>query len=136
MATSKSTLKGDNVGAIISCPKNGERASLATETSYHDTSFVSATETDVGNLIPFNGTLKNLYVTVWGNDLDAGSTVYTLVKNGSDTTLTLTVAFGVTSTSGDTTHTESVSAGDRITLKAVSTGATGMEGFFFSYQVS
>lgn len=135
MATTKSTLNSDNLGTIISLGAGGEYTSNATETSYFDSTSNLPTETSVGNIIPFSGTIRNLWVNVYDNTLDAGSTVFTLVKNGTDTAITLTVAFGVTSITGDTTHTASVVAGDRISLKVVSTGTTGTAYFGFSYQV-
>lgn len=123
------------VGTIITGGRTIGLTSPANATWYSDTSNSSTTETGTGNIIPFSGTIKNLYIDSYTNNINAGSTVFTLVKNGSDTTITVTVAFGVTSITGDTTHSTTVAAGDRITLKTVSTGATGNLVFSFSYQI-
>ena len=133
--TSKSTLNSDNLGAIITAPRGLGSWVSAAETKYGDSLSLGSTEDGVGDVIPFSGILRNLWIDVYDNTLDAGSTVFTLRINGSDTSITVTVAFGVTSITGDTTHTASVVAGDRITLKAVSTGTTGTVTFGFSYQV-
>ena len=86
---------------------------------------IDTTETEVGNIVPFDGTLKTLYIDVEANTLNADNAVFTIMKNGVATTLTQTVAFGVTSITSDATHTVSVSAGDRISLRGVLGGASG-----------
>jgi hypothetical protein len=93
----------------------------------------STTETDVGNIMPVAGVVDTLYLDVSQNSLDAGSIVVTLMKNGVATTLTKTVAFGVTSITVDSTHSFSVAAGDRVSIRAVTTGATGTVKFGVSY---
>lgn len=74
----------------------------------------STTETNVGMIVPFAGTLKNLYVertAAGGGTPDSNWTVY---KGGLATTLTVAVTSELSG--NDTTHTVSVVAGDRISL--------------------
>lgn len=133
--TSKSTLNSDNFGTVITAGRSLLLEIAANDTSYVDSLATAAVETDVGNIIPFSGILRNLWIDVYYNDLDAGSSVFTLLKNGSDTAITVTVSFGVTSITSDTANTESITAGDRISLKVVNTGSTGFILFSFSYQI-
>lgn len=108
-------------------------------TTYSDTEgndSASATETNVGNIVPFSGTIRNLYIDVNTNTLDSGSVVFTLMKNGVATSLTLTVSFGVVSITGDTSHTVTVTAGDRISIRAACTGTSGGVYYSMSYLIT
>lgn len=90
-------------------------------TNYADSRGTNATETNVGDYIPVAATMKRLMVNVLTNTFSSSSTTFTIMNNGVATTMTLTFAGGVTGVQSDTTHTFSVSAGDRITLRAVTT---------------
>ena len=108
-------------------------------TTYSDTEgndSASTTEANVGNIVPFSGTIRNLYIDVNTNTLNSGSAVFTLMKNGVATSLTLTVAFGVVSITGDTSHTVTVSAGDRISIRAACTGTSGSVYYSMSYLIT
>lgn len=61
--------------------------------------------------MPYNGTLENLAVYIRGNDMN-GNTVVTANKNGTATTVTLTIGAGVTGNLYDNTHTASFAQGD------------------------
>lgn len=76
-----------------------------------------------GTIIPFSGTLRNLYIRS-GGTLSSTSTVYVVRKNGTtNTALTISFTSGQTNTTkSDTSNTASVSAGDYITIEETSTG--------------
>lgn len=69
------------------------------------------------------GTFSNLYVKVSANAATTSSTV-TFRKAGADGNLTLSIGAGQTGEFEDTSHTDSVAAGDLVGVKIV-TGATG-----------
>lgn len=115
------------VGAVFSGGAYAVSSDAAT-TSYIDTEMndsETTTETECGNIIPFSGTLKNLYVRITANTLDSGSVTYTVMKNGASTSITCTTPSGGVGILSDTTNTVSVTAGDRISIKIVCTGASG-----------
>jgi len=68
--------------------------------------------------VPFDGTIKNLYVRQNGTQPSGGDLTVTINKSTVATALTVTFAAssGV-STQSDTTHTATVSAGDLITIQ-------------------
>jgi hypothetical protein len=68
-----------------------------------------------------SGTLRNLYIM---SDGGLSTMTLTVQVNGIDTSLTASVNSTSFSTSSDTTHSVSVSAGDEITLKATISPAT------------
>lgn len=68
-------------------------------------------------------TLKNLVIRPGANTVTADST-FTLRKNGADTSLVVTIPASATGFHFDTTHTETVTADDELSLKLI-TGATG-----------
>lgn len=109
----------------------GSASTIYTDTSGQN----STTETQLGNIMPLSGTLKNLWVDVFTNTLNAGNVVYTLMKNGVATTLTQTITHGVTSITGDTTNSVTVTAGDRISFRIVTGGASGVTAAAFSYML-
>lgn len=124
------------LSAVFSTPRGWSAESGFGATAYNDTSGASnysSTETDFGNVMPYAGTLKNLYIDVSLNTLNSGNCVYTLMVNGVATSIAVTVAAGVTSITGDTANTASVSAGDRVTLRAVAGGTSGTTMFSFAY---
>jgi hypothetical protein len=71
--------------------------------------------------MPCAGTLKNFYVRNRTTQSTGGSLVFTVRKNGADTSITVTFvnADGALVTKSDTTNTVSVAAGDLITVKGV-----------------
>lgn len=112
-------------GMLVSSGRGFAITTSYNQTEYSDTHGADSggsTESQNGNIIPISGTLRNFYIDPFINSLN-GSTVFTLMKNGSATTLTATIAAGVTTITGDTTHTVSISAGDRISLKCNTTGS-------------
>lgn len=130
---------GGGGGTIFALGKSSSVAGASAiafgETAYGDTySFGAIAETDFGIIATRSGTLKNLYVGFYANDLDA-SLVFTLRINGSDTTITATRTSGSTATISDTTHTVSVSAGDVITIKGVVAGSSGTANPYYSFQL-
>jgi hypothetical protein len=80
----------------------------------------SATETDSQIIVPTAGTINNLYVKLSNTPGSTKSFQFTLVQNGSTTTLDATVS-GTGTTASDTTHSVSVAAGDTLTMRSVPT---------------
>jgi hypothetical protein len=103
-------------------------------TTYVDTSGVSTTITDLGDIVTRSGQLKNLYIAMKSNSVN-GTTTFQLYKNGSSTTVTTTVGSSSTTTASDTTHSVSVVAGDIIRMIVVTGGSSGTIAFGFSYEI-
>lgn len=76
------------------------------------------TEARLRNVIPTNGTISKMYVTMSGTI--GGDITFTVKKNGGDTSLAVTIASGGTSGS-DTADSVSVAAGDYIHIKMAPT---------------
>lgn len=87
----------------------------------YDIGLGTATETPSSVFVPRAGTARNLRINVLGSSCTADCT-YTLRVNGSDSALTCTLSAGTTAAS-DTSHSVSLSANDKISLKVVE-GAT------------
>ncbi len=81
----------------------------------------TADTTEAFVVMPFAGKMSNFYVAV-GTAGSTDSTVYTVMKNGSATTITCSLASGAT-TGNDTTHTATFAAGDKLSVKIVSGAA-------------
>lgn len=78
--------------------------------------------TNVENLVPTEGTFKNIYVQISGSPGGVGkSYAFTLYKNGSPTSLAATCA-DTSTTANDTTDTVTVAAGDTVYIEIVPTG--------------
>jgi hypothetical protein len=89
----------------------------------------------VGSNAPLSkgGTLKNLYVRIAGTQPASGNMVFTVMINNAASSITVTQAAGAgAATISDTTHTETVSAGDLVYLRVVNnaTGASANLGVF------
>ncbi len=85
------------------------------------TDYVSATEANIYELVASAGTFSNLKIYLQTAPGSGKSWTFTVRKNGVDTALTLSIAD--TATSGtDTTHSFTVAAGDKISIKAVPSG--------------
>jgi len=97
----------------------------------------SATENFRNVLMPVAGTLKNLYVRNGTTQSGTGSIVFTVRKNGADTTMTVTFtnADGASATKSDTTNTVSVVAGDLICIKGVNNAPASASGNIVSFSI-
>ena len=123
--------------AIMSLSRGAGYGLNYNQTIYMDSVFAATTDVAAGNIIPFAGTISNLYIDPYLNTLDAGTSVFTLMKNGIATSITVSISHGSDTITGDTTHTASVVAGDRINIKAVGAGTSGtINSVGFSYQIS
>ena len=76
-------------------------------------------------VMPYSGTLKNLYIRIGATVSGSGNIVLTLMKNGVATAITITCtnADGNNYTKSDTTNTVSVVAGDLISIRGVNAGS-------------
>ena len=106
---------------------NGDTVTAATTTYYNPYAGQvtdNTTETNRQAVIPFSGTLKNLFVQTTTTQSATGSLVFTIRKNGADTSVTLTVpAGGAAAVRSDLVNSVSVAAGDLISIKAVNNTA-------------
>jgi len=76
---------------------------------------------DADIIVPTSGTFSNLYVSLSGTPGAGKSYVFELYKNSSATGLTVTIS-GTATTANDTTHTFTVTAGDRIHFRSTPSG--------------
>lgn len=81
----------------------------------------NTTENLVETIVATGGTISKLRINLTAAPSTGKSFVYTLRVNGVDSALTCTVADAAT-TASDTTHSVSVAAGDRVSIKAVPSG--------------
>ncbi len=85
----------------------------------------SPDESDVKFIMPFAATVRNLKVrSSSGVKANSPTTIVTVRKNGSDTSVALTLTQTINTTSSDLVHSASFSAGDAITFSFVTTGAS------------
>jgi len=82
------------------------------------------TESQGRFLVPKSGRVKSLFVKPRTNGLDVDA-VLTLVKNGSDQAVVVTVTAGATTVFSDLTNSFSVAAGDELSIKCVIAAGTG-----------
>jgi hypothetical protein len=76
---------------------------------------LSATEVQVQNVVPTNGTVGNFFAFVETAPGGANSWVFTVRKNGVNTAVTCTLS-GTAQQCGDTTHTIAFNQGDLISV--------------------
>ena len=94
-------------------------------TTYLHPGFAPATTsagTEIKVRVPAAGKISNLYVQCTGGST-GGNIVLTVRANGSDTTITTTLAAAATQ-GADTSHTSTVTAGTAISVKVVAGGGT------------
>lgn len=83
----------------------------------------TALATPVGQVMTRPATLRNLYVNVGVAGTGIATNVYTVQKNGVDTTITASIANTSAALITDTTHTATAVAGDVIEINCVKTGS-------------
>lgn len=88
---------------------------------------MSGWEYRVRNVIPVAGTLKNLYVKLGTAPGGGNSRTFTVYKNGSPTSLALTIS-GTNTAGSHTSDPVSLAAGDDISLVASSSGSPAATG--------
>ncbi len=125
---------GAGVGAgIVTRSARGSFTLAPATTVVIDTEGTSGS--NAGNLMTETGGIKNLYINSESNTFD-GATVYTLLRNGVPTSVTVTVPAGVNGILQDITDSFSVSGGDLIALSCDTTASSSGSGkVSFSYQV-
>lgn len=113
-ARTKSTLQGSSLLTTIAA-NTTRYVGLGIHTGAYLTSLV----------MPYSGTLKNLYVYTASGAPGAGqSYTFTLMVNNAETSITCAISGDASSSANDTTHTANVTAGQRVALKCVfSSGA-------------
>lgn len=101
--------------------------STANTTQYlglYGTSGFSGTEVNRQTLMRTVGTASNLFMILTANTIAATSTL-NFRKNAVNGSQTLSIASNTTGSFEDTTHTDSIAAGDKITVQFVPGAATG-----------
>ncbi len=88
----------------------------------------TATETQVSQPIPHALTADNFRVTCVTSPGTGKSFAYTVVKNGTPTTITATISGSAATAASDTSHTAAFSAGDTISVQAVPSGTPTVPG--------
>ena len=94
----------------------------------------STTEANVQALSPISATFGSLNIRLSGSPGSGKSFLFTLRKNGADTTLTCTVA-DTNTTCSDTTHTVSMAPGDVFSVSSVPSGTPTARSPFISMVV-
>lgn len=88
-----------------------------------------ATEANVAAVIPRAGTLKSFYVRTTAAQPASGSMVATVRKNATNSPVTVTIAAGAAAGNfSDTTHSTSLTTGDRITVQFVNNATAASSG--------
>jgi len=110
-----------------SCIVNGNASSALTSPVYAPLGYMNgggwySSESLVEQPIPCAGTIDYLLINAGNPAGSGGSFVFTIRKNGSDQAITATLTGSSLSTK-DTTHSFSVSAGDLVSLKCVTTSS-------------
>lgn len=82
----------------------------------------NATEVNVRSIVPIAGSFKNLRIIHDAAPTSGKSFAYTVVKNGSDTGITCTIANANTSCTDLVTSPVSFAAGDTVSVKSVPSG--------------
>jgi len=95
-----------------------------------------ATEADTQCTARCAFTARNMCLNLYQNSLDGTSSVFTLRKNGADTTLTISVPNGTTGIFEDLVHSVAFIATDLLNWKLVTDGSSGnIEFSFVSFQL-
>lgn len=82
----------------------------------------SATEFHVYFVIPKAGTIRNMYVYTDGAPGVGQTYTFTLRVGLADTSVVATISGNASNSASDTTHTAAVAAGDRVSIKVVTSG--------------
>lgn len=91
-------------------------------------------EGNVEGSVPYNGTLKNLYITEAIATPGVGqSHTFTVRVANADTAITCQIS-GANTTCNDTSHTAAVTAGQFISIKTVLSAAAAASGFIFGLE--
>lgn len=114
----------DNLNVFVASPFT----TIAAGTSYIGINGTSFGSTARVTGLPISGNLKNLIITLSGTQPGTGSLVFTVVKNGVDTALIVTIssstAAGTDTIYSNTSDIISVNALDKITLKVVNNASS------------
>lgn len=86
-------------------------------------------------VIPFNATIKNLYVYSGGAPGAGQTYTYTMMVNNSAQTVTCQISGAASNSSNDTTHSFTVSAGDRVVVRLVTSATAADSSHIFSFEV-
>lgn len=108
----------------------------ASTTRYQSAFLISSVEADTNMVVPRSGTIKNFYIMTSDGQPASGSLVFTLRKNGADTSIVITIAAGsAAGTYSDTSNTVSITAGDVITMQIVNNAtSTAARYRFMTYE--
>lgn len=135
-ASGATFLRGDSTWAAVSQLAFYGRASAigAGTTNYLGISS-STTEADEAMVVPVSGTIRNLYVISDGSPAVGQTFTYTARKNAVDQTVTCVIS-GAAVTANDATHSFTVSAGDSISVKLVTSAGASVRTHHFGLEVA
>ena len=96
----------------------------------------NATEANQQIVMTGSGILRNFYINVNSNDVDATS-IFTVRKNSTNTALTVSYEASATGSQNDITHSGVYIAGDKISIAGSmgATGGTGMNGISWGLDI-
>lgn len=92
----------------------------------------TTTESSMYQIVSTGGSFKNLRVKLDGGPGGGASYAFTLMQNGSPTSLTCTIADTAT-TGSDTSNTVNVSAGDYLTIRCVPSGGPAARNAYWTF---
>ena len=130
-------LLAEGSNAIV-CGGTGSNQPSTTAVNYsmaQTASTLNATETNRQQMCAVAGTMKNLYVQCNAAPGSGKSWGVTVVKNGTDTALTATIANTAT-TSSDTSNTVTVAAGDRLSIKISPSGTPTATEIYWGFEIT
>lgn len=135
-ASGATFLRGDSTWAAISqLAFTGRTSGIAAGTTNYIGISESLTESDQYLVTPVAGTVRNLYVVSDGSPAVGQTFIYTLRKNGVDTAVTCTTS-GASTSSSDATNSFAVSAGDKLTVKLVTSAGASVRKHQHGFEVA
>jgi hypothetical protein len=118
----------DAKGMLIAAANTPPAAGATSYARFGGKTALNATQTNVSSVVAAPGTIDNLYGYVSTAPGTGETYTLTLVKNGSDTSLTETISGTGTATPAPTSNPVTVVAGDLISVKVVSSAAAAASG--------
>lgn len=115
------------------CCTNGSGALAAGSTNYFGIAYSNTTESLAYLVWPVSGTVKNMYIYSQGSPGVGQTYTATFRNNLADTAITCQITSGNNSAS-DTTHTASVTAGQRWSVKIVLSASAATTNFTIAFE--
>lgn len=125
----------DNQTVLRKCVMGSSSLSATTagQTKYYACGTNGDNAYEPSYVMPIAGTIKNLKAYSGGSPGVSQTYTLTLMKNNSAQTVTCTIGEG-TNTAADTTHSFTVAAGDRVSLRVVASASATSTGINFAFE--